>query len=239
MIEQSLRKQVAGEYYNVLYGAKINYASFDICEKLPTLISITSLAFGVLALGFDVFNSKILGAMLLIIGIIGILLKPRESIKDTYMLAAKTLTDLSKQLEALHGDLVRTESISDEKAKERLVELQKSHGAVSIPSPVLLSSWYAHYKVFSEHNVTWMNEELGLRWVDKWPMSLRIFLSATVVVLAVGLSLIFWSPSSNAWLCGAPTEKSEVITEVEPQEAKTKTEPLGKKVDLSSTPPVL
>jgi hypothetical protein len=98
MEEQKLTKQIATEYYNVNYGAKMNFASYDICEKLPSVISMASLSFGILALGFAEFNSKVLGAALLIIGIAGLLLKPREAMKEEYKQAGEKLIALSKKI---------------------------------------------------------------------------------------------------------------------------------------------
>jgi hypothetical protein len=191
MTEQTLKKQIAREYYNVLYGAKLNVASYDICEKLPTIISFISLSFGVLALGFEDINSKILGAILLLIGIVGITLKPRELIKDQYSKAGSELTVISKKLERLHAD-VSDEDYSKDDAKQKLDNLQAEHGKIELPSPILLSSWYAHYKVFSEHNNKWMCKELGLTWRDKIPLSLRLALLA-ILLLVIGMVLYQFS----------------------------------------------
>lgn len=191
MTEQALKKQIAREYYNALYGAKLNFASYDICEKLPTIISFISLSFGVLALGFEDFSSKILGAILLIIGIVGITLKPRELIKDQYSKAGSELTVISKKLERLHAD-VSDEDYSRDDAKQKLDNLQAEHGKIELPAPVLLSSWYAHYKVFSEHNNKWMCKELDLTWRDKIPLSLRLALLA-ILLLVIGMVLYQFS----------------------------------------------
>ena len=86
MSEQTLLKQIAREYYNVIYGAKLNFASLDICEKLPGVISFLSMSLGILGLSFQTFNDKILASALLIAGIVGLMIKPRELNKDKYFL---------------------------------------------------------------------------------------------------------------------------------------------------------
>ncbi|WP_318458645.1 SLATT domain-containing protein [Photobacterium leiognathi] len=173
MSEQSITKQIAREFYNVTYGAKLNFASLDICEKLPTVINSLSLFLGVLGLGFASLNNTALSAFLLIVGIIGLMLKPRELQKQSYLDAGKSLTAISKELELLHSnvDVNNPQSVSE--AKKDLIILQRRHNELSQPVPVFLSSWYAHYKLFSEHNTKWMNLELDLDYKDKIPLSFR------------------------------------------------------------------
>jgi hypothetical protein len=98
MTEQTVTKQIAREYYNVIYGAKLNFASFDTCDKLPSLINFLSLALGILALcifalSFESFNNKILASFLLIASVVGLMLKPRDMQKEKYLDA---LTAISK-----------------------------------------------------------------------------------------------------------------------------------------------
>lgn len=48
---------------------------------------------------------------------------------------------------------------------------------------MFLSGWYAHYKLFAETQIDWMDEQLHFTWKDKWPVSARI----TVLVLAIAM----------------------------------------------------
>lgn len=197
MTKQTIKKQVAREYYNVLYSAKLHFASLDICEKLPTIISIISLSFGVLGLAFAEFNSKALAALLLIIGIIGIILKPRELLKEQYETTGVSLTDISKKLEHIYCEVNEQDVTSVTKARADLSQMQKEHRSVETIPPVLMSSWYAHYKVFSEHNSDWMSAELSLSWRDKVPLSLRL-----VVISGLVAALLWVNPlciTSKTW----------------------------------------
>lgn len=198
MNEQTIKKQIAREYYNVLFSAKLHFASFDICEKLPTIISVFSLSFGVLGLAFAEFNSKALAAALLIIGIIGIVLKPRELQKGQYEAAGIELTEVSKDLERVYCEVDVQDTGSVTKARADFEQLQVEHQAVNTIPPVFLSSWYAHYKVFSEHNSNWMCDELNLGWRDKLPLSLRL----SLITALVGL-LLWVNPhciASKTWV---------------------------------------
>ncbi|WP_418609200.1 SLATT domain-containing protein [Pseudoalteromonas sp. US3C1013] len=216
MAEQAIKKQIAGEYYNVIYGAKLHLASFDICEKLPTLISVTSLSFGVLGLAFNDFNTNALAALLLIIGIVGIILKPRELQKEQYKSIGDSLTHISKKLENTYYKAEMQNEAMVAQARSELIQLQEEHKAVKMMPPVFLSSWYAHYKVFSEHNSDWMSAELSLGWTDKVPLSLRLF-----VIIILVAALLWATPlciTSKAWswfsdFCMDDRQKQEVMYE--------------------------
>lgn len=200
MTKQIIKKQVAREYYNVLYSAKLHFASLDICEKLPTIISIISLSFGVLGLAFAEFNSKALAALLLIIGIIGIILKPRELLKAQYEATGASLTDISKKLEHIYCEVNEQDAASVTKARADLSQMQAEHRSVETIPPVLMSSWYAHYKVFSEHNSDWMSAELGLSWRDKVPLSLRLVVIGSLVAALLWVNPLCITSKTWAWV---------------------------------------
>ncbi|AAO07598.1 SMODS and SLOG-associating 2TM effector domain-containing protein [Vibrio vulnificus] len=227
MTEQTIKKQVAREYYNVLYSAKLHFASFDICEKLPTIISVVSLSFGVLGLAFAEFNSKALAALLLIIGIIGIVLKPRELQKEQYEATGISLTDISKKLERIYCEVDIQDTNSVAKARADLAQVQADHRAVDTMSPVLLSSWYAHYKVFSEHNSDWMSTELALGFNDKVPLSLRAVVIGAIVAALLWLNPFCITSKTWAWVSEpcvgcwqeqpAPESQSALVKDATPE----------------------
>lgn len=196
MTEQTVTKQIAREYYNVIYGAKLNFASFDTCEKLPSFISFLSLALGVLALSFDSFNNKVLASFLLIAGIVGLMLKPREMLKEKYLDAGVKLTVISKSLELLHSQ----DMLPDEERRRQLETLQEQHHAVLQPPPILLTSWFAHYKLFFEHNNKWFCTELGLTWKDKIPFTLRTTIITLLVSVLIYINPYCFFSKSWAWI---------------------------------------
>lgn len=216
MSEQTVKKQVAREYYNVIYGAKLNLASFDICEKLPSVISLLSLSLGILGLSFETLNNKYLASFLLIAGLVGLMLKPREMQKEMYCKAGDELTDISKKLELLHSEIEPSESEASSRVELR--KLQNEHKEVSQPSPVFLSSWYAHYKLFSEHNNKWFCIELGLTWRDKIPLSLRATILSVIVALFIYINPFCFFSKTWDWIeepCadGCWKEKAPILEE--------------------------
>ncbi|WP_157824443.1 SLATT domain-containing protein [Moritella sp. Urea-trap-13] len=200
MSEQTIKKQIAREFYNVIYGAKLNFSSFDICEKLPSIISLLSLSIGVFGLGFKAFNSTALSVFLLIVGIIGIMLKPRELQKEAYCEVGVKLTGISKKLELLHSNVNEADEESVIKTRADLSQLQDQHLAISQPAPVFLSSWFAHYKVFSEHNNKWMCEELNLGIKDKIPLSLRLPIIGLFIVGLIYLNPFCFFSKTWVWV---------------------------------------
>lgn len=235
MTKQTIKKQVAREYYNVLYSAKLHLASLDICEKLPTIISATSLFFGVLGLAFSEFNTKVLAALLLIIGIIGTILKPRELLKKQYEVTGDCLTDISKKLEHIYCEVNEQDAASVTKARADLSQMQAEHRAVETMSPVLMSSWYAHYKVFSEHNSDWMSAELGLSWRDKVPLNLRIVVIGSLVATLLWINPLCITSKTWAWVykpCVGCWQEQPVSESPQVQASKTTPKP---KSDVDAT----
>jgi hypothetical protein len=221
MTEQTVLKEIAREYYNAIYGAKLNFSSLDICEKLPSIISFLSMSLGVLGLSFEVFNNKTLASALLIAGIIGLMLKPRSFSKEQYITSGKALTGISKKLEVLHGKAVEFPDDSQNHRTE-LAALQVEHEAVDIPAHVFLSSWYAHYKVFSEQNNKWFCEELNLTfWKDKLPLSLRLTFIAGLLGFVIYLNP--YSLINKSWSALPPICSSECPIEDKQPKSKLNT----------------
>lgn len=70
MNKESLLKEIATNGYNVGFGAKKNFASYDILIKLPSWVGFISLSIGILQLGYDSLGgNKELSAFLIIISV--------------------------------------------------------------------------------------------------------------------------------------------------------------------------
>ena len=68
-----LLKRIADTGYNVGFGAKKHFATYDIVEKAPGWIGFISLAIGVFALFIDSLATKHISAVLIVAGISGLL----------------------------------------------------------------------------------------------------------------------------------------------------------------------
>ena len=58
MNKNNLKRYIAKTAYNVGFGAKKNFASYDIVRNLNQYTSILSMIVAVLALVFEVFNQS-------------------------------------------------------------------------------------------------------------------------------------------------------------------------------------
>jgi hypothetical protein len=68
MTKEDLLKQIAESAYNIGFGAKKSFATFDIVDKIPGILNFCALAIGILALVIDELNIKIVSASLIIFG---------------------------------------------------------------------------------------------------------------------------------------------------------------------------
>lgn len=72
MNKQDLLKLIADAGYNVGFGAKKHFATFDIVDKAPGWIGFFSMSIGVLALFVDFCSSKEMSAFLIVLGVAGL-----------------------------------------------------------------------------------------------------------------------------------------------------------------------
>ena len=84
MDNNNLKKHIAETGYNVGYSAKLHFASFEMIEKLPGLISFISMAFGIYALAFSELSTKLMSCTLLVLGLIGLYITMKNSDKANY-----------------------------------------------------------------------------------------------------------------------------------------------------------
>lgn len=92
MNKDDLLKHIAETAYNVGFGAKKHFSTFDIVSKAPGVISFISLAFGIYALVIDSLNTKLISATLIIIGVIGLYISFYDSKKNDYAENGRELT---------------------------------------------------------------------------------------------------------------------------------------------------
>lgn len=176
MSKSDLLRQITDTAYNVGFGAKKHFATYDIVEKAPGWIGFISLAVGIFALFIDVLATKHMSAILIILGVSGLLINLYNESKLTYESKGVILTKLYNELKSLYFD-VRASDKSDFKEEgERLKELEERYYSNCISKQILFSDWYAHYKFFWQHQIDWIDEQKHFKfWRDKVPLSFVIF----------------------------------------------------------------
>lgn len=196
MNKEDLLKHIAETAYNVGFGAKKHFATYDIVAKAPGAISFLSLAFGIYALIFESLSAKHFSATLIILGIMGLYIFLYDSKKNEYSLNGQKLTDLFNELKRLYGKTKSSDGPFDEQIK-KLEEIEQEYTSISSSHQILFSNWYAHYKFFWEQQIGWIDEQLNFRFLrDKIPLSLSIS-----VIAFIAMFIIFRFELVNLFCC--------------------------------------
>lgn len=187
MSKKEMLKEVAINAYNVGFGAKKHFASYDIIVKLPYWISFIVLSIGILQLAYDPFPyGKETSVVLILISIASLFLNFFNSTKDDYKDKG---VDLTKHFNGLRQIYLRIKNSDNEdftSEREEMSQILNDFYNKSITKQVFLSQWYAHFKFFYEMQIDWLDEELNFGfWKDKFPNSLKIFLFIALTVIIV------------------------------------------------------
>lgn len=185
MDKNDLLRHIAETAYNVGYGAKMHFATHDIVDKVPGMISFLSMAVGVFALYIDELSIKHLSATFIVLGIVGLYINFYDSKKECYMNAGTKLTQTFNELKALYF-IVKSAPDGDlPKHQDKLTQLEEGFCNDCISKQIIFSGWYAHYKFFWQHQIEWIDEQKKFSFFrDKIPLSLSV---TVFVVLAGGV----------------------------------------------------
>jgi hypothetical protein len=198
MNKDDLLKHIIETAYNVGFGAKKHFATYDIVAKAPGIISFISLAFGIYALIIDSLDTKVFSATLIVLGVVGLYISFYDSKKTEYADKGQQLTDLFNALKRLYGVVKASESTSQAHLDE-LERIEQAYTKVSSFQQIMFSNWYAHYKFFWEQQIGWLEEQKNFCFLrDKVPLSLSFFV-VTILLLAVT-----WSQDLLQYVCTVP-----------------------------------
>ncbi len=191
MSKEDLQKQIADLAYNVGFGAKIHFATYDILDKLPGLIGFCSLSVGILGLVFDFLNTKWLSALFIILGITEFYFDRYNESKDDFSRKGEELTKLFHELKRLYYEVKDSPGENLDAEKESLSNISSRYLANCLSRQILFSDWYAHYKFFWQNQIDWLDEQKKFKfWRDKIPLSFTLIaFSVLLVVLCVSVRL--------------------------------------------------
>lgn len=201
MNKLDLLKSIAEKGYDVGFGAKKHFATYDIIEKAPGLISFFSMAFGIFSLAITGLSTELIAATFIVLGVMGLYINQYDHKKSSYEESGIALTKLYNELKALY---LKTKSIDDgsnfSDVQKELSDIESRYYPVCISKQVLFSNWYAHYKFYWEHQIGWVNEQLKFNFFrDKVPLSLWF----TIFLIIFGF--IFFFSNVAAVICNIPT----------------------------------
>lgn len=190
MKKDELLKHIAVTGYNVGFGAKKHFATYDIVNKTPGLISFFSLAFGIYGLVLDSLSIKFLSASFVILGIMGLYISFYDSKKGDYENSGKELTKLFNQLSKLYSNVKNADDNSLGQYEQELCNIENQYYENCKSNQILFSDWYAHYKFFWQHQIDWVNEQKNFTFLrDKVPLTFLIFVFSIFIVLILSFNI--------------------------------------------------
>lgn len=186
MTKEDLLKQIAESGYNIGFGAKKSFATFDIVDKIPGILNFCALAIGILALVIDELNIKIISASLIIFGVIGIYISKYDDKKDEYATSGSKITEMFNELKSLyHLVKAKSDDTNFDEDISKMKEIEDKFYSITIPKQILFSDWYAHYKFFWQWatHIKWLESELKLTfWENKIPLSFLVFIGVVLLI---------------------------------------------------------
>ena len=190
MKRDDLLKCIADTGYNVGFGAKKHFATYDLVEKSPGWISFISIAFGIYSLAFKELSTSFLSASFTVLGVVGLYVSMYDAKKSDYEKAGVELTKIYNQLRALYYS-VQSKSDSDDLTNliSEYQQLESQYYSVGLSKQILFSDWYAHYNFFWQHQIEWVDEQKNFSFFrDKVPLSFYMFL---VVLIVMAICFIY------------------------------------------------
>jgi hypothetical protein len=191
MNREQLLKEIAGTGYNVLYSAKKHFATYDIVEKAPGWITVATLGVGILALVVPALTNNVLAAAILIVGIASIYFNPFQDRRMQYADTGGKLISNFNKLRGIYYDVkARPENSAVDDLEARYLAVLAESEGIWLHKHIFLSDWYAHYKIFWQAQIGWLDEQLHFKfWRDKIPLTLTL---ASGVALVAVIAVLAW-----------------------------------------------
>lgn len=182
MTRQDLLRNIAETAYNVGFGAKKHFATYDITDKIPAVIGFVSVAMGIFGLVFESLAAKLPSATLVALGVLGMVIALYDHKKDQYAKCGAELTHLFNELKRLYFN-VKSATESDLPALEqKFMAIEAEYSKLGISDQILFSGWFAHYKFFWEQQIDWIEEQKRFTvFRDKIPLTF----TASIALLAI------------------------------------------------------
>jgi SMODS and SLOG-associating 2TM effector domain 6 len=209
MNKQELLKYIAIAGYDVGFGAKKHFSTFDIIEKGPGWLGFFSLVGGIYGLFVPFWSLTHVSAVFVVFGVISLYIGMYGVEKHRYEDSGKKLTQGFQDLHALYRIV---KSMPD--GANMSVHVQEAQTiradalACCISKQIFLSDWYAHFKFFWQMQIDWIDEVRPFRFFrDKIPLS-AYFVTILLVVLGKFLPLCVTLSVNPDWHEPVPTKEA-------------------------------
>ncbi len=185
--KQTALLQIARTGYDVGFGSKKHFASYDLIEKAPGWLGLVALIGGLWALFVPAFESKHIAATFIVFSFVTFYINQYAHEKDKYKEAGVALIKLYHELGALYASASSMPDTADFQAQFDAANVLRDRAiALGITKQLFASDWYAHFKFFCQTQHAWVDEQLKFRfWRDKVPAGLYAILATAVLVCAI------------------------------------------------------
>jgi hypothetical protein len=147
MHKKDLLRSVAESGYNIGYGAKLHFSTFDIVEKAPGWVGCISLVIGVFALIYPPLAENWVSAALVLGSVLALYINFYNADKSRYEEAGRALTRAFHKLRILYAEVSGCNDDANLAAYvARHEEILASASSVGITKQIFLANWYAHLK---------------------------------------------------------------------------------------------
>jgi hypothetical protein len=184
MTKDQLLKSIADTGYNVGFGGRKHWATYDIVDKIPGFIGFVSTAFGIFSLIYDNLSEKHLSAAFIVFGLVALYITFYESNKSKYAETANKLTTLYNSLRDLYRTVQSHPNDDVDLYTDQLHDIEKDYYATTICKQILFSDWYAHYKFFWQYQIDWVDEQKKFKFFrDKLPLTFMFWFVVLIVLI--------------------------------------------------------
>jgi hypothetical protein len=188
MKKDQLLKSIADTGYNVGFGGRKHWATYDIVDKIPGFIGFLSTAFGIFSLIYDKLAEKHLSAAFIVFGLVALYITFYEPNKTKYAETANKLTILFNALRDLYRSVQSHAGDDVDLFANQLHSIEKEYYAITISKQILFSDWYAHYKFFWQYQIDWVDEQKKFKFFrDKLPLSFMLWMALLLIIIGVFL----------------------------------------------------
>lgn len=183
MNKNELLKSIAVSGYNVGFGTKKTYATYDIVQKVPGWIGLLSIIVSVVGLYREELSSKDVSAFFIFLSIAGLYINFYDDEKEKYDKVGKKQTEIYDSLRDLYHEVKSDETPDANIYLNKRNALMREFASVSVSKQIFGSNWYAHYKFFYEMETDWIEEQRPFSWKDKIPKSFLLFITVVVIFM--------------------------------------------------------
>lgn len=191
MTKNDFLKTIATKGYDIGFGAKKNFASFDIISKLPCWTGFLSLSIGIIQIAYeDISFNKELSILLILVGIAILYLDVFKNKAEEFEKEGVRLMLIFNKMRDLYLKAKSDPNFVYSNFEVEYQNLLNDFYSHTISKQVFLSQWYAHFKFFYETQIEWIDEQLKFRFFrDKFPNSLKIIFYL-IIIITLSIKLI-------------------------------------------------